>query len=136
MQTAFQLAGLFFIIVAFISEVRQPLTRTRVWIVAEFLLAAVLFWTSEGLQKQARATTRPSKLDRSSVTASFNSISVEGAQQQLVFHYTLENATNHMFQIGQSACSMVSFRFAKKLATNVHTRSSQACKNFRRRTLR
>jgi len=56
-----------------------------------------------------------SKVDRTSVLATFRSISIEGPQRQLVFHYTLQNTTGHLFRVESNACS-VSLRFVEKTA--------------------
>src|SRR5262249_34028244 len=115
MQIALGIIGLLFIVSAMIAVLKQPLTiNWRFWIAVQFLLAGILFWVSARLQQQRRAGSGKPQIDRSSVTASFNSISVDGPQRQLVFHYTLENTTRQPFLINQAACSIVSFRFAEK----------------------
>ena len=115
MQIGFVLIPLLLIVGGLICATRRPLTRNgRLWAAVQFLLAGILFWVLPALERRIanEALTHP-KADRSSVTASFHSISVEGAQRQLVFHYTLENTTKRPFRIDPSACSMVSFRFTE-----------------------
>jgi hypothetical protein len=115
MQIALGMIGLLLIVSALIGVVRQPLTMNRrFWIVVQFLAAAVIFWISPRVQQQFRDETSPYQMDRSSVIAKFASISVDGPQRQLVFHYVLENTTSQPFLINQSACSFVSFRFLEK----------------------
>ena len=112
MQILAGLLGLLFIVSALIGVVRQPLTfNRRFWIAVQFLLAAILFWISPRVHRQIGFA--PSEMDRSSVTASFDSISADGPQRQLVFHYMLENTTGHSFRIDPLACSTVSFRFTR-----------------------
>jgi hypothetical protein len=53
------------------------------------------------------------KIDRSSIRATFNSISADGSQRQIIFHYSLENTSNRNFGVDRDACSTVSFRFAE-----------------------
>jgi hypothetical protein len=53
------------------------------------------------------------KTDENSLRASFESISAEGSQKQIVFHYSLENTTDRNIGIDQNTCSMVSFRFTE-----------------------
>lgn len=90
----------------------------RAWSTVQMLLAAsfAVLLLSQGLHRQASGTAGvgPPPMDRSSVRASFSSISVQGPHRQLVFHYTLENATDHTFRIDPITCSMVSFRFVQK----------------------
>ena len=108
MQIALGIIGMLLIVSALIGVVRQPLTiNRRFWIAVQFLLAGILFWFSPRLHRQV-------EIDRSSVIASFNSISEDGPQRQLVFHYMLENTTGHDFHIDPGTCSTVSFRFAEK----------------------
>ncbi len=116
MQIRLSLVTLLLLVSALICVMRRPLTRNwRLWIAAQFVMAAVLIWASPFRRpRMGSETFGQPKMDRSSVTASFNSISAEGPQRQLVFHYTLENATNHAFHIGPGACSMVSFRFVEE----------------------
>lgn len=112
MQIALGIIGLLLIVSAMIAVLKQPLTiNWRFWIAVQFLLAGVLFWVSARLQQ--RAESGQPQIDRSSVTASFNSISMDGPQRQLIFHYMLENTTGHAFRINPLACSTVSFRFAE-----------------------
>jgi hypothetical protein len=53
----------------------------------------------------------PAEIDRSSLRATFSSISAEGPQRQIVFHYALENTAKHSFGIDRETCSTVSFRY-------------------------
>src|ERR1700756_4294680 len=115
MQTRLPLIALLLMVSALICVTRRPLTRSwRLCTAAQFLLAGILFLVSPVPHRRIRSEAfgQP-KMDRSSVIASFNSISLEGPQRQLVFHYTLENTTNLAFRIDPGACSMVSFRFAE-----------------------
>ena len=108
MQIALGIIGLLLIVSALIGVARRPLTiNWRFWIAVQFLPAGFLFWVSPRLYRQV-------EIDRSSVIASFNSISADGPQRQLVFHYMLENRTAHDFHIDPGTCSTVSFRFAEK----------------------
>ena len=108
MQVALGIIGLLLIVSALIGVARRPLTiNWRFWIAVQFLLAGFLFWVSPRLYRQV-------EVDRSSVIASFNSISADGPQRQLVFHYMLENTTARPFHIDPGTCSTVSFRFAEK----------------------
>ena len=114
MQIHFLLIGLLLIVSALICVTMRPLTRNRrFWIAAQFLLAGILFGASPVLLRwMGNETVAKPQMDRSSVVASFSSISL-GPQRQLVFHYTLENTTNHAVRIDPSACSLLSFRFAE-----------------------
>lgn len=116
MQIRLSLIALLLLVSALICVIRRPLTRNwRLWIAAQFVLAGVLIWASPlWHQRMGSEEVGQPKMDQSSVTASFNSMSAEGPQRQLVFHYTLENATNHAFRIDPGACSMVSFRFVEE----------------------
>lgn len=90
-----------------------PLTpKGRLRIAAQFLMAVFLFWLSNAVQR--RMGTAQTKLDRGSVVASFSSISAEGPQRQLVFHYLVKNTTRNPLRINLNSCSAVSFRFAKQ----------------------
>ena len=115
MQISLTLLLLFLIVSAVISLARRPLTRNwRLWASVQLLVAGMLFWVLPVLERRiGNEPLKHPKMDRSSVIASFNSISAEGAQRQLVFHYTLENTTNRAVRIDPSACSMVSFRFTQ-----------------------
>jgi len=114
MQISLPVIVLLLVVSALICVIRRPLTRNwRFWIAAHFLLAGVLIWASPFLQRRMGSeTSGQPKMDRHSVVASFSSISLEGPQRQLVFHYVLENTTSVAFRIDQGACSIVSFRFA------------------------
>ena len=115
MQIALGVIGLLLIVSALIGVVRQPLTiNRRFWIAVLFLGASIMFWISPRVQQHFRDETGGSKMDRSSVIANFDSISVDGPQRQLVFHYMLENTTSQPFLVNQPACSIVSFRFREK----------------------
>lgn len=113
MQISLSLIALLMITSALICVMGRPLTPNwRFWTAVQFLLAGVLMWSSSFFRRPIETFGQP-KMDRSSIIASFNSISLEGLQRQLVFHYTLENTTRVAFRIDQSACSTVSFRFAE-----------------------
>lgn len=115
MQIALGIIGLLSMLSAVIMVVRQPLTIYRRFLVAvQLLVAASMFWISARVHRQFRDESGPFKMDRSSVIANFDSISVDGPQRQLVFHYILENTTTQPFVVNQAACSIVSFRFAEK----------------------
>jgi len=125
MQISLPLIVLLLIVSALIGVMRRPLTRNwRLWIAAQFLLAGVLIWASPFLQRRrgSEIVGKP-KMDRRSVVASFSSISLEGPQRQLVFHYILENTTRVAFRIDQGACSRVSFRFAENSHSEPRLRS-------------
>lgn len=115
MQIGVLLVTLLLLVSALLCVTIRPLTRNwRLWIAVQFLLAGILFWALPVLQhRMGNETVEQPKMDRSSLVASFSSISL-GPQRQLVFHYTLENTTNRAFRIDPSVCSMVSFRFAEK----------------------
>src|SRR5215471_9775590 len=116
MQIALGIIGLLFIVSAMIAVLKQPLTiNWRFWIAVQFLLAGILFWVSARMQQQLRAESGQPQIDRRLVTASFNSISMEGPQRQLVFHYTLQNTSGQTVRIDPTACSTVSFRFAQRI---------------------
>jgi|SRR5579864_1698222 len=92
--------------------------RTRKWrslTAGQLLLLSVLFWIWRG-HAVSKTQVTGSKVDRTSVLATFSSISIEGPQRQLVFHYTLQNTTGHFFRVDSNACSMVSLRFVEKTA--------------------
>jgi len=108
MKFALGIIGLLLIVSGLTGVLRQPLTiNRRFWMAVQFLLAGILFWLSPRLHRQV-------EIDRSSVIASFNSISADGPQEQLVFHYMLENTTRRTVRIDAGTCSRVSFRFAEK----------------------
>lgn len=115
MQIFLTVIPLLLFVSAVICIMRRPLTRNwRLWTAIQLLLAGMLFWLVPVLQSRiANQAFSPPKTDRNSVIASFSSISVEGPQRRLVFHYALENTTNRGFRIDSIACSTVSFRFAE-----------------------
>lgn len=84
--------------------------RKGLWIGGQFLFAAILIWSWRSRIGTEAEVSEP-KLYRDSLIASFSSISIEGPQRQLVFHYTIENLTQESFRIDSGSCSAVSFRF-------------------------
>jgi hypothetical protein len=89
--------------------VRSRTTRQqRAWGVCAFLVAAI---SPFGLVLIHRQANQVRKTDRSSIRATFNSISADGSQRQITFHYSLENTSGRNFGIDRDACSTVSFRF-------------------------
>ena len=82
----------------------------RIFPALTLLLAGVVLLLSSTLQWRAHLRLHP-PMDRSSIRARFDSLSIEGPQRQLVFHYTVENTTGNAFRIDPAACSLVSFRF-------------------------
>jgi hypothetical protein len=107
---------LFLIVSALTCAASHAPARTwRVWTAGQLLILSVLFWIWRG-QAVSKAEVTGSKVDRTSVLATFSSISIEGPQRQLVFHYTLQNTTGHLFRVESNACSMVSLRFVGNIA--------------------
>lgn len=91
--------------------IRSRLTRQqRVWgsraLVGAIALPVLLSWVIRD-----RPIHYTPQIDRSSVRATFTSISAEGPQRQIVFHYALENTTGRPFATDRDACSTVSFRY-------------------------
>src|SRR5579864_5288835 len=113
MQIFLSLIAALFIGIAVIGLIRRPVTPySRLWAAVQFLAAGILVAISSRHLENV-AVLKPPPVDRKSVTASFNSISVEGSQRQLVFQYTLQNTTVRPFRIDAAPCSMVSFRFIR-----------------------
>src|SRR5579864_360132 len=107
---------LFLIVSALTCATSHARTRSwRLWTGGQLLVLLALFWIWRG-QSVSKAEVTGSKVDRTSVLATFCSISIEGPQRQLVFHYTLQNTTGHLFRVESNACSMVSLRFVEKTA--------------------
>lgn len=95
-------------VIFLISHLRRGGIRAlRLWIAGQLTLVAILFWIARPKPAEF-ANVKP---DRTSVRATFKSISIEGPQRQLVFHYMLVNASDRAFLIDARACSTLSFRF-------------------------
>lgn len=95
-------------VILLIAHLTRPgMKALRLWIAPQLALAAVLSWIS----RPKPAEFPNVKLDQTSIQATFKSISIEGSERQLVFHYVLANVSDRAFLIDTRACSTVSFRF-------------------------
>jgi hypothetical protein len=112
MPILIELAAVLSIVIAILGLLSYPPRAWRLWTATMFLLAGISFFVVR--QRTGADGFVKLNLDRNSVAATFVSISAEGSQRQLVFHYTVENKTNNTFRIDVPSCSMVSFRFAEK----------------------
>lgn len=116
-QMMFAIAIAQFILCALLFGTMRPFARKRLWVSRVFIigqtLIVVMIWGGRLVPVSEAGFVQP-KIDRSSLVARFSSISMEGPQRQLVFHYTLENVSGTALRVDSHACAAVSFRFLQK----------------------